>query len=220
MDSNLLIGINILGANLTVRMYDSILDNIETIMSIDYEKEVVLNVRTYDYLSLNSSDSKTIMEVDVSSRHTPEKFSLNYVNGTLCGINYTACSIDSIKNNLTVVDLESKIDLVGDRLDVMLMTAVPDYTYGKEYTGTYNELYEALMIKEYEAETRCSYILGNSADMNTDDMEYSSVSIIEKTDNSNTIKFRNRCQFDTVDIRLVEYIKLLVALYGENNNNV
>ena len=219
MDSGLSFNIKLLNSSLSVHMYDNILENIESIMSIDYSEKLSLKIIVRNYLGLSSYLEDVGIDVVISNKDDINEVvdvTLCYYNGILYSVAYKSNLKDSIYSNLSVIDNEDKHDIIKNRLGVLYMV-LDDSINGKEYKGTYKKYSETLIIKNDLHNIEHRYIIEDGEVVSGEEVMISSVNVFHKTNNINKLKHKISRTEDFVEVTLLDFLRYLIDVIGEYN---
>lgn len=211
MQNGLSFNIKLLDNSLTVNLYDNILENIESIMNINYNEELSLKIIVRNYLGVNSNAEDVEIDIDISNKE--KGVILSYYNGILYSISYKNNCTDNVCNNLSIIDIEDNYDITNDRIGLLYMM-LDDSALGKEYKGTYKNYSESLIIKSNLHGTEHRYTIEDESVVGSEEMMTASVSVFNKNTNYNKLKHQVKNTGELVDIELVDFIRYLVDILG------
>ena len=212
MGEGLAFNIKMFGSTLTVNLYDNILENLESIMNIDYGDRLRLNIIIRNYLGVKDSTEDIYIEVkilNIEGESNNMGVTLNYYNGILYNVSYVGDSMENICDSLSITD--NKCEIVRDRISIFYMLLC-DAVYGREYNGMYKEYSESLLVRNNSHVIEHRYDIVDNNIIDNNEVMLASTSVFYKNNNSNELEHIVKKTNESVDIALIDFIRYLADI--------
>lgn len=189
--------------NITVHMYDKLLDIFEYIIEQCKSTYVVINVNN----SFNVDSKKCITTIDICIHINDVMITLGFEQGILNSLQINYKDIDNVLNVLSVYD-NSEVNIIYER--VCSLNIITECTKG--YKGTYNEYIEYLSYYINDTINRKIYVYYLYADIgyNEEICEEANYSIFKHANQPN-MEYEG-IGSDNIEVEVNEVKELLTEL--------